>query len=116
MLSFCEGTSHITNAARLRIKESDRLWTVAKELNSLGAKITEHADSLEIVGVDHFTGGAGIAHNDHRIAMMLAIAAIRADGPVTIDEPSCVTKSYPGFWDDFEQIDRVEYSQRRQQL
>lgn len=101
LLCYCRGESRIVNAARLRLKESDRLRAVTAELNRLGARVTEGADSLRIEGVDRLHGGDCLAWNDHRIAMMTAVAAIRADGPVTIDTPDCVAKSYPGFWTDF---------------
>jgi len=104
LLCFCRGTSRIINAARLRMKESDRLHAVATELNRLGAKITEGSDYLEIEGVPHLTGGRCHSHNDHRIAMMAALASLRAQGTVEIDDPTCVNKSYPGFWDDFLKI------------
>jgi len=104
LLCFCKGTSRIVGASRLRLKESDRLHAVATELNRLGAKITEGPDYLEIEGVPHLTGGKCHSHNDHRIAMMVALASLNAQGIVEIDDPSCVNKSYPGFWDDFLQL------------
>ena len=99
--------TRIVNAARLRIKESDRLAAVTEELNRLGAKIEEHPDSLTIYGVDHLTGGETHAHNDHRIAMMLAMAATRAEGEVTITGAESVSKSYPNFWEDYEALGGV---------
>ncbi len=97
-------TTRIVNAARLRIKESDRLAAVTAELNKLGARVEEHPDSLTIRGVDTLHGGTVDAHNDHRIAMMLAVAATRADGPVTITGAESVKKSYPNFWEDYEAL------------
>ena len=94
-------TTHIVGAARLRIKESDRLATVTAQLNALGAKIEELPDALTIHGVDSLNGGMVSGCNDHRIAMMLAIAATRATGDVTITGAECVAKSYPNFWEDF---------------
>lgn len=102
LLSLSEGVSEIVNAARLRFKECDRLAAVTRELNALGAKIEEREDSLLITGVPEFLGGPVHAWNDHRIAMMSAVAAIRCKEPVTIDDPDCVAKSYPRFWSDFE--------------
>lgn len=96
--------TRIVNAARLRIKESDRLAAVTEELNKLGAQVEEHPDSLTIRGVDRLRGGMVDAHNDHRIAMMLAVAATRADGPVILDGAESVRKSYPDFWDDYEAL------------
>ena len=105
-------TTRIVGAARLRIKESDRLDTVTTQLNALGAKITQHPDSLTIQGVPALHGGTVSACNDHRIAMMLAIAATRADGPVTITGAESVSKSYPDFWEDYAslggRVERIE--------
>lgn len=94
----------IVNAARLRIKESDRLATVTKELNNLGADVEEFEDHLLIHGVSSLHGGQVQAHNDHRIAMMLAIAATRADGPVVLSGAESVNKSYPSFWEDYQAL------------
>jgi 3-phosphoshikimate 1-carboxyvinyltransferase len=96
--------SVIENAGRLRYKESDRLSAIATELTKLGAKIIEKEDMLLIEGVPELTGGELSAHNDHRIAMALAVAAIYADGDVTLDRPDVVEKSYPGFWGDFGKV------------
>lgn len=94
-------TTAIVNAGRLRMKESDRLRAVRSELNKLGAKVEEHPGHLIIRGVERLRGGRADAHNDHRVAMMLAIAATRADGPVTLAGAESVQKSYPSFWDDY---------------
>ena len=94
-------TTRIVGAARLRIKESDRLDTVATQLNALGARVEQGADSLAIRGVSALTGGTVSGCNDHRIAMMLAVAATRAAGEVRITGAECVAKSYPDFWEDY---------------
>lgn len=100
-----EGTTHIVNAARLRIKESDRLATVTEVLNALGAKVTEGEDNLVIEGQPALPGGVTVsAHNDHRIAMMAAMAATCCRQPVTITGAECVAKSYPNFWEDYEAL------------
>ncbi|MCI8526206.1 MAG: 3-phosphoshikimate 1-carboxyvinyltransferase [Oscillospiraceae bacterium] len=90
--------TRIVGAARLRIKESDRLATVTAALSALGAQIAEGPESLEIHGVSAFHGGEAHSGNDHRIAMMTAMAATRADGPVILRDAGCVAKSYPDFW------------------
>lgn len=97
-------TTDIVGAARLRIKESDRLRTVSQTLGALGAHIEEQADSLRILGVETLRGATVDGCNDHRIAMMAAIAATRANGPVTITGAQCVNKSYPDFWRDFQAL------------
>ena len=96
--------SKLINAGRVRIKESDRLNAIATELNKLGGKVVEGDDWLEIEGIDSFLGGEVSAHNDHRIAMALAIAATRASGNVIIDNAECVKKSYPHFWEDYRML------------
>mgnify|MGYP002798658589 FL=1 len=95
----------LKNAARLRMKESDRLSTVTEVLSALGADIEEQADALVIRGREKLPGGVTVSgHNDHRIAMMAAIAATRCEKPVTITGAECVKKSYPGFWEDYEKL------------
>lgn len=97
--------THITGAARLRIKESDRLSAVTQVLNALGAEIEELPDGLNICGVHELRGGAAVdAHNDHRIAMMAAMAATCCREPVTVIGAECVKKSYPNFWEDYEML------------
>lgn len=96
-----EGVTHIVGAARLRIKESDRLSTITCELTKLGAHIEEYEDSITIYGKTQLHGGTVDSHNDHRIAMSLAIAATVADGDVIICGADSVRKSYADFWDDY---------------
>ncbi len=96
------GTVQLVNAARLRMKESDRLNTVAEVLNALGARVEEFPDSLLIRGVTSLAGGVTVdCRNDHRIAMMAAVAATRCESPVTLLGTECVEKSYPSFWQDY---------------
>ncbi|WP_129598644.1 3-phosphoshikimate 1-carboxyvinyltransferase [Anaerophilus nitritogenes] len=95
------GTTRIINAARLRIKESDRLKAMATELNKLGADIKELEDGLEIHGKESLHGGIVDSWNDHRIAMALSIASIKCTHPVIIHNSDAVKKSYPTFWQDF---------------
>lgn len=102
--SFCEGTSRITNAARLRIKECDRLSAMAQSLNALGGKVTELADGLVIEGVEALEGGTVPDFNDHRIPMAMAVAATRSKAPVTILGAQCVSKSYPDFFEVYESL------------
>jgi len=101
------GTTNLVGAARLRLKESDRLSSVTEELTKLGAKIKEFDDALEITGGCTFTGGHVDSHNDHRIAMSLAIAATTATGTVVIDGAESVNKSYADFWEKFAELGGV---------
>ncbi len=91
-------TTALTGAARLRLKESDRLAAIADVLGALGARVEEGPDFLRIQGVAALDGGTVSSHNDHRIAMMAAVAATRARGPVRIRGAEAVAKSYPDFW------------------
>ncbi|MDL2288396.1 3-phosphoshikimate 1-carboxyvinyltransferase [Oscillospiraceae bacterium OttesenSCG-928-F05] len=99
-----EGKSVIRGAGRLRLKESDRLHAMAEGLERLGARVIEGTETLEIWGEGHLHGGAVSAHGDHRIAMALAVAALMAEGPVTLDGAETVAKSAPQFWEEFRSL------------
>ncbi len=101
LASVSKGTTRIYNAYRLRIKESDRLRTVAQNLRNLGADITELEDGLVINGKEMLEGGITDSYNDHRIAMSMAIAAGMCKKDVVIKNAEAVNKSYPTFFDDF---------------
>ena len=94
--AFAEGTTRITNIASLRIKECDRIAAVATELQRMGVDVVEHPDALTITGGTP-TGAAIRTYDDHRMAMSFAIAGLRTAG-VTIEDPGCVAKSFPTFW------------------
>jgi len=96
------GVSRITNAGRLRWKESDRLTAICHAINTLGGHAEQTTDSLIIRGGTAFSGGTVDACGDHRIAMAAAIAAILSTGSVTVLGAEAVDKSYPDFWHDFE--------------
>ena len=97
------GETRIENAARLRLKESDRLRTTDAMLTALGASVRELPDGLVIRG-GALHGGTVRAENDHRIAMAAAVAACAAEGEVTVLNAECTEKSYPAFWTDFAQL------------
>lgn len=98
------GTTKIINAARLRIKESDRLQTIAESLNALGGKVSELPDGLIIEGTGRLRGGVVNSFNDHRIAMALSIASTICTGDVIIRDAAAVEKSYPKFFEDFKRL------------
>jgi 3-phosphoshikimate 1-carboxyvinyltransferase len=100
--AFAEGTTVIGNVGHLRIKESDRLQTVAEGLQRLGVQVDEGQDSLTIRGGSP-VGGLIDPHNDHRIAMSFAVAGLVTTG-VRIADETCVDKSFPEFWDRFEEL------------
>lgn len=101
MAAVRKGTTRFVNAGRLRMKESDRLETIARTLNALGAKAQVGEDTLTLEGVDSLDGGTVDGCNDHRIAMMAAVAAVACEKPVTVLGAECVKKSYPHFWWDY---------------
>lgn len=92
-----------TNIARLRLKESDRVATTSALLTELGASTTITSDTLTVIP-GRYRGCTVDAAGDHRIAMSAAIAASIADGPVTILGAQCVSKSYPGFWQEYQKL------------
>lgn len=105
LAAVSKGTTKIINAARLRIKECDRLAAMTRELNKLGADITELEDGLIINGRISLRGGADVdAWNDHRVAMSLAIAALKCQEPIVLTGAESVQKSYPEFWQDYQQV------------
>jgi len=103
------GTTTIYNAARLRLKESDRIATVHKLLEDLGADVEETEDSLLIHGGKPLLGQTVDSCNDHRIAMSAAIASILCRGEVTVTDAEAVNKSYPRFWREFYQLTMQDY-------
>ena len=102
MAAVREGSTRFTGAARLRLKESDRLTTVRDLLLDLGGLADEGTDSLTVHGVSQLTGGTVDGANDHRIVMAAAVAATRCQRPVVILGAEAVKKSYPSFWEHYE--------------
>ncbi len=98
-----EGKTEFINAARLRLKESDRISATAAFIRALGGK-AEESDCGLTVYKSPLTGGTVNSENDHRIAMSAAAAACFAQGEVTILNAQCVNKSYPAFWEEFEAL------------
>jgi 3-phosphoshikimate 1-carboxyvinyltransferase len=101
---YARGISKIYNAGRLRLKESDRLSSLYIELKNMGADIVMDEDSLTIKGPSMMYGAMIDAHNDHRIAMACAVAALRAEGETIIKYAQCVRKSYPQFFIHLKQL------------
>jgi len=94
------GTTRITGAARLRLKESDRLAAITAFLRTLGGDIHETADGLIVNGGKRLRGGTVDVCGDHRIAMSAAVAALLTEEPVIIPDAECVKKSYPTFFEE----------------
>ncbi|MHC1725430.1 MAG: 3-phosphoshikimate 1-carboxyvinyltransferase [Syntrophobacteraceae bacterium] len=104
LAAFAAGTSRIRNVAHLRIKESDRIHTVATGLQVLGVRAEQLEDGLIIHGGRPLLPNRPIsAFDDHRIAMAFALAGLRVNG-VMIEGAECVSKSFPSFWDLFERL------------
>jgi len=99
-----EGTTRILNAARLRIKESDRLCSMANALTALGIPVQELPDGLVIEGRGEFSGGTVDSVKDHRIAMSAAVAAAKACSPIIILDAQAAEKSYPRFYQDYQAL------------
>jgi 3-phosphoshikimate 1-carboxyvinyltransferase len=97
---YAEGTSKIHDAHRLRYKESDRLMSLYLELKKMGAEIAMDEGSLTVNGPIALHGAVIDPHNDHRIAMACAVAALGANGETRIQDAECVRKSYPRFFSD----------------
>lgn len=98
---FANGTTKLTHASRLRLKESDRILSITTTLQNMGADISSDADTIYIHGHGMLDGGEVECFRDHRIAMMATIAAAYAQHPTTIRGAECVRKSYPTFFEDF---------------
>jgi len=102
LATVASGTTRVRGAAHLRIKESDRIATVVAAARALGCDARELPDGFEIVG-PAMHGGLVETKHDHRIAMAFAVAGLAVPG-VVIDDPACVAKSYPGFWEDLARL------------
>ncbi len=91
------GRTVVRDAAELRVKETDRIATVAAELRALGAHVKEYPDGFAIEGPVELRSAPVWSHGDHRLAMALAVAGLVASGPVLIEEAECISDSFPGF-------------------
>ncbi len=95
--AYAEGRTVIRDAAELRVKESDRIATMARELRKMSAKIEETSDGMEISGRDRLTGAVCESHGDHRIAMSMAVAGLAAKGETVVRDVEWIDTSFPGF-------------------
>lgn len=99
------GTTVISGAKELRVKESDRIACMAGNLRILGVEVIEKEDGMSVRGGSRIRGNVVMeSKGDHRLAMAMAILALAADGPVTIRNIGCVATSYPAFWDHLRSI------------
>ncbi len=111
LAAFCSGESVISGVGRLVGKESNRCEAILEMLSGLGVQASVVGDDLHIVGETLTSrllngrllhGGAFTSRGDHRMAMALKIASLGASEPIAIDDPACVAKSFPGFWEMFD--------------
>jgi 3-phosphoshikimate 1-carboxyvinyltransferase len=93
------GSTRVRDAAELRVKETDRIAIMAGELRKMGAQVEEHDDGFALDGGQSLHGATVDSHDDHRIGMSLAIAALVADGETRIEDAGCIHDSFPGFED-----------------
>ena len=96
--AFARGETVIYNAARLRIKESDRLAAMESALSAIGAQVKAAPDGLVILGRETLPGGRAEGRNDHRVVMALAAAGCASEEGVTVTDAESIRKSYPGFF------------------
>jgi 3-phosphoshikimate 1-carboxyvinyltransferase len=98
------GTTRITGAAELRVKESDRIEAMEHGLWAMGARIRERHDGWEISGPTRLVGARVSSFGDHRVAMALGVAGLLADGVTEIDGAEAAAVSYPAFWKDLQSL------------
>ena len=101
---FCNGISKIKGASELRVKETDRLAVMARQLKRMGAKVDEHQDGLTIYSGNDLNGCELDSEDDHRVAMSLAVASIMANSNSTLRRSEAAAISYPDFWSDLKRI------------
>ena len=107
-LSVCaalsRGVTRLTNAGRLRLKESDRLAAMEQAINALGGVARAQGDELVIEGAESFRGGTAQGQNDHRVVMALAGAGLRSRGPVRVTDAWAIRKTYPDFFEELKRL------------
>jgi 3-phosphoshikimate 1-carboxyvinyltransferase len=100
LAAFCAGTTEITGVSRLAHKESDRGLTLQEEFAKMGVRIELEGDKMLVLGGQGVRGAVVHSRHDHRIAMACAVAALKADGAVVIEDAEAIDKSYPDFYED----------------
>jgi 3-phosphoshikimate 1-carboxyvinyltransferase len=102
--AFAQGITRVSDAAELRVKESDRIASTTAMIRALGGGIEAKPDGFDVVGTGFLEGGTVESAHDHRIAMSAAVAAMRSDGPVTIRGADIAGVSWPGFYETLEAL------------
>ncbi len=101
--AFAKGATTIKNIAHVRHKETDRLDALSKELTKIGARVELSEDEL-VIHPQPLHGAIIETYNDHRMAMSFAFAGLQIDG-ININNPMCVTKSFPNYWEEFQKLE-----------
>jgi 3-phosphoshikimate 1-carboxyvinyltransferase len=104
LAAFCTGTTEIVGVSRLAHKESDRGLTLQEEFGKMGVRIELEGDKMLVFGGGSVKGAVVHSRHDHRIAMACAVAALRADGAVVIEDAEAIDKSYPDFYTDLREL------------
>ena len=104
LAAAAEGVSVITGTNRLKHKESDRAETIRQEYEKIGIEVDISEDNVMKIRGGKIEPATVFSHNDHRIAMSLAVSALRCEGEVVIENAECVEKSYPAFFEDLESV------------
>ena len=102
--AYAEGETRVTGAAELRVKESDRIAVVVANLRAIGAEAEELADGFVVRGTAPRLAGRVTTHGDHRMAMAFGVLGALPGNEIIVDDPGCVSVSYPGFWADLERV------------
>ena len=105
--AMAEGTTRITEAKELRVKESDRIAATVAWLDATGVRYEEAEDGMTIHGAGRIRSATADSFGDHRIAMALAIAGLVSDGAIGIERPESVDISYPTFWRDLDTLSGI---------
>jgi 3-phosphoshikimate 1-carboxyvinyltransferase len=97
LAAVARGATSVTDATELRVKESDRIAAIKRELGKMGVRIDERPDGIVIPGGQRFRGAHVSSGGDHRMAMALAVAGLVADGETVVEDVECVQTSFPTF-------------------
>jgi 3-phosphoshikimate 1-carboxyvinyltransferase len=104
LATLARGETEIRGASELRVKESDRIAAVVQNLRAVGGDADELPDGLRVRGGKKSLGGAVTTHGDHRLAMAFGVLGALSGNAIRVDDPDCVSVSYPGFWSDLERV------------
>lgn len=97
--AYAQGDTHFTNLAHVRVKETDRVAVMQEVLEACGASVDIGPADMTVHGGRPLHGASVSSHDDHRVAMAMAVCGLFADGEMKIDNPECAYVSFPGFWD-----------------